>query len=64
METRKIAGDCNRDDCPAVHVTDRGTLIFQGDVVNNAPAIKLSNGEQAVELPESVIREAVRALGW
>jgi len=64
MKTRKIAGECNRDDCPAVHVSERGTLIFQGDLVHNAPAIKLGCGEQAVELPESVVREAVRALGW
>ena len=64
MKTRKIVGGCNRDDCPAVHMSERGTLIFQGDVVNNAPAIKLGDGEQAVELPESVVREAVRALGW
>lgn len=64
MEIVKITGDCKQDDCPAVHVSDRGTLVFQGDAVADAKGLTLGQGEQAVELPMSVVREAVRALGW
>ncbi len=53
-------GNCGRDDCPAVFTTDRGTLAVQGyDVERETPA-----GESVVEIPETVLEEAVRALGW
>ena len=65
MKVRKISGDdCGQGDCPAVHMSDRGTLVFQGDAVKAADGLRLGIGEQAVELPVSVIREAVRVLGW
>jgi hypothetical protein len=43
-----------------VYTTDRGTIAVQGyDVEHRTP-----EGESVVEIPESVLREAVRALGW
>lgn len=53
-------GDCDSGDCPAVFTTDRGTIAVQGyDVDQKSP-----KGESVVEIPEEVLREAVRALGW
>jgi hypothetical protein len=53
-------GDCGRDDCPTVFTTDRGTVAVQGyDIEKATPA-----GESVVEIPLTVLEEAVRALGW
>ncbi|MER7516016.1 hypothetical protein [Streptomyces sp. NPDC126499] len=54
-------GNCNNDDCPNVYRTASGSFVVQGDVSDafTAPA-----GEGLVEIPESVLREAFRALGW
>lgn len=57
--TRISGGDCGRDDCPTVFVTDRGTIAVQGDVVDR----RSSEGEAVVEIPLSVFQEAARALG-
>ncbi len=58
--TRIAGGDCGRDDCPTVFVTDRGTVAIQGYAVDKeTPA-----GESVVEIPLDVLKEAVRALGW
>jgi hypothetical protein len=29
MKVRKVTGECHDGDCPAVHVSDRGTLVFR-----------------------------------
>ncbi|MFD5462079.1 hypothetical protein ACFWIQ_04500 [Kitasatospora sp. NPDC127059] len=63
MRLTRIAGgspDCRNDDCPTVYTTDRGSIAVQGDIVERrTPA-----GEAVVEIPEEVLREAFRALGW
>lgn len=53
--------NCDDDDCPNVYVTKTGSIVVQGDV---STAFQPSAGEGLVEIPESVLREAVRALGW
>ncbi|MEV1011159.1 hypothetical protein [Streptomyces sp. NPDC049881] len=53
-------GNCNTDDCPNVYRTASGSIIVQGDV---SDAFQPPAGEGLVEIPESVLREAVRALG-
>ena len=60
MKLTLIAGgNCGRDDCPTVFRTDRGTLAIQGyNVDHHTP-----EGESVVEIPEALLREAVRALG-
>ncbi|MFF2656207.1 hypothetical protein ACFVUH_02460 [Kitasatospora sp. NPDC058032] len=55
------SGECNQNDCPNVYRTDRGTIVVQGDV---SDAFTPPGGEGLVEIPESVLREAFRALGW
>ncbi|WP_031516673.1 hypothetical protein [Streptomyces sp. NRRL F-5123] len=55
------SGNCNNDDCPNVYRTASGSFLFQGEA---SSAFVLPEGEGLVEIPESVLREAVRALGW
>ncbi|MBF6053507.1 hypothetical protein GO002_16700 [Streptomyces eurocidicus] len=60
----KTNGDdppCGRDDCPTVFTTDRGTIAVQGYTTINR---ETPEGEGIVEIPEAVLREAFRALGW
>lgn len=60
--TGKLYGpDCDDDDCPNVYATQRRTFVVQGNTFTGftAPA-----GESLVEIPEEVLREAFRALGW
>lgn len=54
-------GECGEDDCSNVYRTERGTFLVQGDV---SAAFAPPRGEGLVEIPEHVLREAFRALGW
>ncbi|WP_405627831.1 hypothetical protein OG933_17970 [Streptomyces sp. NBC_00016] len=54
-------GECGQDDCPNVYRTASGSFVVQGDV---SGAFQPPEGEGLVEIPEAVLREAVRALGW
>ncbi|MFJ6568679.1 hypothetical protein ACIQNU_14735 [Streptomyces sp. NPDC091292] len=53
--------NCDDDDCPNVYRTKRGSLVVQGEL---SDAFATRDGEGLVEIPEHVLREAVRALGW
>ncbi|MGW0731433.1 hypothetical protein [Streptomyces sp. NPDC002851] len=60
--TGSVGGpNCDDDDCPNIYRTARGSLIIQGEV---SEAFAPAAGEGLVEIPEHVLREAVRALGW
>ncbi|MER5545097.1 hypothetical protein [Streptomyces sp. NPDC002589] len=54
-------GQCGGDDCPNVYQTGSGSIVVQG---NLSHAFDPPEGEALVEIPEAVLREAVRALGW
>ncbi|MFE5872479.1 hypothetical protein ACFQ6V_28025 [Streptomyces roseifaciens] len=54
-------GPCGKDDCPNIYRTAAGSILVQGDV---SSAFAPPRGEGLVEIPESVLREAVHALGW
>lgn len=54
-------GPCGGDDCPNVYVSPTGSVIIQGDL---STAFQPPDGEGLVEIPEAVLREAFRALGW
>jgi len=54
-------GECGGDDCPNVYRTTSGSFVVQGDV---SRAFTPREGEALVEVPEAVLKEAVRALGW
>lgn len=54
--------NCDDDDCPNVYVdTADGGIVVQG---NQCSAFQPPTGEALVKIPEHVLREAVRALGW
>ncbi|MDX3579409.1 hypothetical protein [Streptomyces sp. FL07-04A] len=60
--TGKFDGpNCDDDDCPNVYRTASGSIVVQGDV---SSTFQPPEGEALVEIPEAVLREAVRALGW
>jgi hypothetical protein len=62
MKLRKLAGTCDDGTCPNVYLSDRNTLVVQGDAVLTADGLVLSPGEQAVELSVKLVEEALRAL--
>ncbi|WP_078882614.1 hypothetical protein [Streptomyces albus] len=60
--TGNVGGpDCDDDDCPNVYRTASGSFVFQSSV---SDAFAPPAGEGLVEIPEHVLREAIRALGW
>lgn len=60
--TRNVGGpNCDDDDCPNVYRTKGGAIVVQGDL---SDAFTPPLGEGLVEIPEHILREAVRALGW
>jgi hypothetical protein len=63
MGLRKIGGECGKDDCPAVYITDQGGVIVQGTLVTEADQVTLAPGEALVEIPRSVLLEAANAIG-
>ncbi|WIV53381.1 hypothetical protein [Amycolatopsis nalaikhensis] len=63
MELKKLAGGCEYDNCPAVHLTDRGSVIVIGTAVDDQAGLRVGPGEQAVELPLALLEEAVSELG-
>jgi hypothetical protein len=62
MKLRKLAGECDDGTCPNVFLSDRNTLVLQGDAVLEADGLLFSPGEQAVELSVELVEEALRAL--
>jgi hypothetical protein len=63
MQLRMVSGDgCEDGACPAVFISDRGTVIFQGGLVTSVEGLRLKPGEQAVELPLDVVRSALPEL--
>ena len=66
MELRKVRGDDCPDGrtCPAVHQTDRGTLMIVGSVVTDPEALAqlaVGPGETAIEVPVSLVPEVTGA---
>ncbi|MGW0734282.1 hypothetical protein [Streptomyces sp. NPDC002851] len=54
-------GTCGEEDCPNVYRTAKGSIVVQGIV---SEAFMPPFGEALVEIPEEVLKEAARALGW
>jgi hypothetical protein len=55
----KYVGECERNNCPQVFTTDRGSFLFQGAVVKDH-GLTVPTGEDVVELPASIVRELAR----
>jgi hypothetical protein len=50
----QLAG-CQGGTCPAVYVTDRGTLVVQGAIVPDAEGVNVPAGEALVEVPAELL---------
>ncbi|MFD6421662.1 hypothetical protein [Streptomyces sp. NPDC060198] len=55
------SGNCGKDDCPNVYRNAAGSFVVQGAVSH---AFTTPDGEALVEIPEAILREAIRVLGW
>ncbi|MBB1245758.1 hypothetical protein GL263_19665 [Streptomyces durbertensis] len=54
--------ECDDDDCPNVYRDNTdGGIVVQGQ---RCESFQPPDGEALVKIPEDVLREAVRALGW
>ncbi|MBD0708889.1 hypothetical protein BU197_10915 [Streptomyces sp. CBMA291] len=53
--------ECSQNDCPNLYRTERGSIVVQGV---RSDAFTPPGGEELVEIPEHVLREAFDALGW
>jgi hypothetical protein len=54
-----LVGACRDGTCPAVYLSDQGSLVVQGYEVESTE--ELPEGERRVEIPASLLVEAVRA---
>lgn len=65
MLLEPLRGECSDGKtCPALHRTDRGTVVVQGWAVTDPEALRqlsLPPGEQAVEIPAELVAEVLRA---
>jgi len=52
-----IAGGCFDGTCPTVYATDHGTVVVQGQLVQDADVV-LGEGEGLVEIPAGLLKEA------
>jgi hypothetical protein len=52
-----LAGACRDGTCPAVYLTEQGTLVVQGPPVDGAP-----EGEARVELSLELLKQALARL--
>ena len=53
-----LVGACRDGTCPAVYLSERGSLVVQGYEVESE---ELPTGERRVEVPASLLIEAVAA---
>ena len=64
MKLTRVAGNCpDGVTCPTVYASDRGTIIVQGCTLSSddLSEITIPEGEGAVEIPLSLLKEAARA---
>jgi hypothetical protein len=62
MKLTRLAGGCGENGvCPAVDLTDQGTVVFTGPIALY-DGLRAGPGEQSVELTVDMVREAMRAL--
>jgi hypothetical protein len=52
-----IAGGCVDTSCPTIYATERGTVVVQGQLVNDK-GVTLGDGEALVEIPAELLKQA------
>lgn len=58
MKLVQVSG-CEDTKCPKVYLSDRATAVFVGSALTS---LDTGPGEQAVELPLSVVKDALESL--
>ena len=53
--------NCEGKNCPTIYQKDDDTLVIQGYIADNLFTEALPDGEQAVEIPLSLLRELMEA---
>ncbi|TRV77476.1 hypothetical protein FKN01_15360 [Streptomyces sp. 130] len=59
MKLTRLVGQCDEGECPAIYMTDRGTLAVQGGRLADH-GLDIPAHETLVEVPVELIRKAVR----
>jgi len=52
-----VAGGCFDGTCPTIYATERGTVVIQGQQINDSD-VALGEGEVLVEIPAELLKEA------
>jgi hypothetical protein len=52
-----IAGGCFDGTCPTIYATERGTVVVQGQQINDSD-VTLGEGEVLVEIPAELLKQA------
>ncbi|MEV6992164.1 hypothetical protein AB0N87_23555 [Streptomyces sp. NPDC093228] len=59
MRVTKLASTCENGDCPTLYVTDRGTVLVQGETPADH-GLELPAHETVVEIPVELLRKVLR----
>jgi hypothetical protein len=58
-----VAGVCAGGECPTIYMSDRGTLVLQGDIFDPATAgTEIPAGEQMIEVPIELLANYARRI--
>lgn len=57
MKVTTLASTCDKNDCPAIYETDRGTILVQGETPADH-GLTIPAHETLVEIPLDLIRKA------
>ena len=52
-----VAGGCFDGTCPTIYETERGTVVVQGQQINDSD-VTLGEGEVLVEIPAALLKQA------
>ncbi|MFD4832905.1 hypothetical protein ACFWPV_24060 [Streptomyces uncialis] len=59
MKLTRLVGECEEGECPALYLTNQGTLAVQGARITDH-GLEIPAHETLVEIPVELIRKAVR----
>ena len=43
LKLTRLSGECENGNCPTIYVSDRGSLVVQGDAVSHADGLTLGD---------------------
>ncbi|WP_125773038.1 hypothetical protein [Antribacter gilvus] len=57
MKVTTLASSCDKNDCPTIYQTDRGTILVQGETPKDH-GLTIPGHETVVEIPLDLVRKA------